>query len=252
MGLAQLIDSLDLVRYEKEMMIYLSEVDSATAKDIYRNTKIPQGRIYSILNGLKDKGFVTTVPTSPKRYKIDDIKQSLRNYIDRKKISLDKKLQEAKNLEVKPKLFLSGKNIPSVYTFTGRDEHLKALISLRTKAKQELVQIAPLFIGSFASNLSLYKALQRGVSVKVITYKVTSKNKKNIQECLRLGAEIRQLKYSDLLSFLVKDNDEFLLGVENYRNQEERLYLYSKNKALLITLKETFERLWKKAKPIKL
>jgi hypothetical protein len=53
-----------------------------------------------------------------------------------------------------------------------------------------------------------------------------------------------------LLSFLVKDDSEFILGVDDFRNQEERLNLISKNKNLISVLENYFENMWEKAAKI--
>jgi sugar-specific transcriptional regulator TrmB len=250
MQLAQFVDGLDLNSYEKEIILFLASVDNADANIIYKKTKVPKGRIYSVLNSLIDKKFVNVIPTSPKKYKIDDIKESIKNYLEEKKNDLGRKIKESDDIEVKPKLFTLEKNAPSVYTFTGREEHLNALISLRNRAKKRLIQVAPIFIGTFASNIAMYKALNQGIKVKVITKKITKENKKNIKECLKLGAEVRFLDSPDLVYFLVKDTDEFILGLEDYRNKEERLSLISRNKGLLVVLEQYFDNLWKKSRKI--
>lgn len=250
MQLAQFVDGLDLNSYEKEIVLFLASVDNADANTIYKKTKVPKGRIYSVLNSLIDKQFVNVIPTSPKKYKIDDIKVSIKNYLETKKSDLGLKIKESEKIEVKPKLFTLEKNAPSVYTFTRREEHLNALISLRNRAKKRLIQVAPIFIGTFASNLAMYKALNKGIKVKVITKKITKENKKNIKECLKLGAEVKLLDDPNLVYFLLKDTDEFILGLEDYRNREERLSLISRNKGLLLVLEEYFENLWKKSRKI--
>lgn len=250
MKLTQFLDSLKLTIYEKEIINYLASVDAADAKIIYKNIRVPQGRIYSVLNELNHKGIINIIPTSPKKYQIKDIKISLKNYINKSKYDLDEKISLVENLEIKPKIFNLEKNDPSVNIFTGVDEHLNAIITLRDSAKEELLQIAPLFRGTFASNLSLQNSLKRGIVVKIIVSKITNENKKNIIDCIKLGAEVRQLNSFDLLSTLIKDSSEFLLGVENYKNKEERINLFSKNQALLLTLRQTFFNLWKNAKLI--
>ena len=250
MHLTQFIDELDLNSYEKDIVFFLASVDNADANTIYKKTKVPKGRIYSVLNSLVDKGFANVIPTSPKKYKIDDVKESIKNYLEARKTDLSKKINEVKNIEIKPKTFDLEKNAPSVYTFTGREEHLNALISLRNRAKKRLIQVAPIFIGTFASNMSIYKALNKGIKVRVITKKITKENKKNIRECLKLGAEVRVLDSQDLVYFLVKDSDEFILGLEDYRNREERLSLISRNSGLLLVLQQYFEELWKKSRKI--
>ena len=58
MQLAQFLDQMDFNRYEKEVILFLAGVDHAEAQKIYKGTKIPKGRIYSILESLKEKNIL--------------------------------------------------------------------------------------------------------------------------------------------------------------------------------------------------
>ena len=87
--------------------------------------------------------------------------------------------------------------------------------------------------------------------MRIITRKITLENKQNIYECLRLGGKVRLLNAPDLVSFMVQDAHEFILGVEDYKKREERLNLISSNKGLLSVFEQYFERLWKQAKNVK-
>ena len=84
MQLTQFIDELDFNRYEKEVIVFLVSVNNAGADVIYKNTRIPKGRIYSVLNSLIEKGIVKLIPTSPKKYLIENVKESLENYLKKK------------------------------------------------------------------------------------------------------------------------------------------------------------------------
>ena len=251
MNVQEFINNLDFNRYEREVLLFLVGIDTADAHAIYKQTTVPKGRLYSVLNHLKEKGFIQIIPTKPKRYKIENIKESLRHYLEQKKSLLHEKIESVEKLQLQPKLFLEEKNKPNLSFFNGRQEHLDTLLTLRNRAKTRLLQVAPLSVGTFSSNLSLYKALDRGVKVKIIVKTVTSENKKNIRECLHRGAEVRSLDSAELIYFLIKDDDEFILGLENYHNKEERMGVTGKNKSLVMMLERYFEQLWNKAKKIK-
>lgn len=251
MKLSQLLDTLPFVRYEKEALLYLATVDAATAKDIYKNSSIPQGRIYGILQELRQKGLVMVIPTSPQQYQIKDVKLALQNFIRQEEAKLIEKSKQVDSLQTEPRLFTAMK-APSVAFLSGREEHLHAIITMRSTAKKELLQVAPLFVGTFASNRSLSEALSRGIGCKIIIKEVHAKNKKVVDKSIRAGAEIRVLNSSDLLSMLIKDSEELLLGVQNYHQQEERVTLYTKNKALISALEDAFWKLWKIAKSVKI
>ncbi|MGV8168726.1 MAG: TrmB family transcriptional regulator, partial [Candidatus Nanoarchaeia archaeon] len=236
MELSVFLDRLKLNRYEKDIILFLSGIDHAGAGEIYKNTKVPKGRIYSVLNDLVQKGFVNVIPTSPKKYRIEDTKASLKKYLEAQIANANKQIHEIDAIDSFSKKFNLDKHAPSVYYFTGREEHLNALLSLRNRAKNRMLQMAPLFIGTYSSNRALYSALERKVKVKIIIKEITKENRNNIRECLKLGAEIRIHKSEKLISCLIKDRDEFILGMDDYRNKEERLSILSRNEGLIDVL----------------
>lgn len=252
MELIQYLDRLKLTLYEKEVILYLSSVDFADAKTIYKEAKIPQGRIYSVLDELQKKGFVIAIPGKPKRYQIKAVKESLKFYLQKRKAELDEKIEKINSIELKPKSYHISENKPSINMYKGKDEHFNAIIKIRDSAKKEILQTASTFKGTFATNLSLKKALQKGVKIKIIILNITEKSKKNIRTCLEHGGEIRKNNTIKGLSIMIKDSIELLLGVAYYKKDPERIMISSQNPALINTLKQTFENLWKESTPITL
>ena len=251
MELKEYLNDLKLNSYEKEIIFYLASVDSAGAKSIYKNTKVPKGRIYSVLQELSKAGFVAVIPTSPKKYQIKDIKESLRNYLDDKQTQLKDKAQQVDNIQISPKVYIQDTKEPSVQFFTGRDEHIGAVVALRNKAEKELLQMAPRFQGNFASKLSLQKVLQRGVKVKVIVSGVTELNKKSIQNCLKYGGEVKVYEADSWFAMMIKDSEELLISLQNREKNEERLTTITQSEPLILAMRNLFLQFWKKAKPIK-
>ena len=84
MNLALFLDGLSLTSYEKSAILCLAGVESADAQTVHTQSKIPQGRVYSVLNELREKGIVTVIPTSPKQYKIGSVKGALKNYLEQR------------------------------------------------------------------------------------------------------------------------------------------------------------------------
>lgn len=248
MQLFEFIDKLKLTSYEREIIIYLARIQVAGAKEIYENTAVPKGRIYQVLSELQHKGFITIIPTTPKKYSIKDIKTVLKSYIDTKKTELEEQEQEIDALEFEP-IYKESQNEPSVNIMTGREEHLNGIAFIRNGAQEELLQVAPSFIGSMKSKITLKRALNRGVNVQVITLKHNEKNHEMIKTCIENGGEVRELKQA-IISMLIRDSKDFLLGVQDKERKEERMTIYSKNKGLLKILKESFQKMWEEAKPV--
>ena len=250
MDLKEFVETLSLTRYEKDALVFLGQVSSASAHEVYKATLIPKGRVYSVLGSLIDQGLAQVSPSKPKRHLVHDIKSRLRDYFAKMEADLQTKGSFIDSLSIQKTFTLESP--PSVRILSGRDEHLQGLIELYRSAKKEIIQCAPLFVGSARSNRELVSAIKRGVRVKVITFGVTKQNSVILQEVIRAGASARTLVSPDLLSVCIVDRKEFLIGVQDYHSNEERLNLQSTNRAVLETLHNSFDKLWNRAKSINL
>ncbi|MEK6963089.1 MAG: helix-turn-helix domain-containing protein [Nanoarchaeota archaeon] len=250
MLLAELLEGLKFNRYERAAILYLARVNQANAQSICKGSRIPQGRVYSVLDELRTQGIVTLFPTSPKQYKIDNLKEALSNYIWRKQADLSCQEEQIRSVQLDLKKDEKTINPASIALYKGRAEHLAAVAALNRRAKKQILQVAPRFVGNSETRFTDLQALHRGVQLKIIIYKVTVENKTRLKECLALGAQIRSLNDARIFSLTIQDDQELLLGVQDTKLKEERMILYTRNPALLKNLKSTFYALWKQAKPV--
>lgn len=249
MDLELFLNHLSLDKYSKAALVFLSSIDSASATSIVKNAQIPQGRVYSVLNSLKQKGLVSLIPEKPKKYTANNIKKRLENYLVEQQSFLEEKKSLVSSISLNPAIITENKR--SLVFYSGRTEHMRARALLRDAAKKEIIMMAPLFVGSFSTNLSKIRALERGVKMRVLVYKVTPENNSIINECLKRGAKVRATGKPEMVSMLIKDGEELLLGVHNYKNNEERATVQSQSKDLINALMVYFEKEWVNAKPIK-
>src|SRR3989338_6745039 len=226
----RVLEKMGLNSYEREAVEYLAGVEYSDARDIYKATQIPSGRIYSVLNSLVSKGIVKMLPSKPKRYMIDDTKASLKQYIQKMEQNLDSLKNEADRIGDMPKRFSLEKS-SSVRILTGKDQHFEAVMSFRMTAKKEILQMAPLFVGRFSTHLALQRALKRRIEARIIVRDLTKENNKNIKQATKEGADIRINK--EVFSMMIKDREEAIIGVEDKSGKEERTVLYTRNKNLI-------------------
>jgi len=64
----RLFDRLDLTEYERTALRELLALGRTTAPDLAEAAGIPKARVYGVLDGLVDRGFVELIPERPKRY----------------------------------------------------------------------------------------------------------------------------------------------------------------------------------------
>ena len=75
---------------------------------------------------------------------------------------------------------------------------------------------------------------------------------KRVKEAMYRGCKFRVLNEPGwLISLIISESTDFVLGVNDHYLTEERIMLYSKHKVVLNILKSTFQTLWDKAKPVK-
>lgn len=64
----ELLEPLDLTEYERTALEELLVLGRTTAPDLAEATGIPKNRVYGVLDGLADRGFVKMIPGRPKKY----------------------------------------------------------------------------------------------------------------------------------------------------------------------------------------
>lgn len=243
MNLALFLQQMDLTEYERSVIETLSASHALDATSIVKVSGVPQGRVYDVINSLVEKGIVSVVPGRPKRFQIEDIKKSLKDYLESQRENLAEKVSGLKELTLPAKSF-SLKKPNSVQIYSGREEHLWAIRSMYEKARKEIMQIAPLFVGSFQTRLARSRATKKGVSVKVIVRSVSESNRISIEQAIADGCEIKVLDRKDLLSIVISD-DELIMGVQDHTSNEERLFIHTQNPALVEAMKQVFDNQWK-------
>ncbi len=88
------LELLGLNKYEALAFESLSRLGKAGASDISRESHVPYGRIYDILESLISKGLIRLIPEKAKRYTIADT-ETLKGLIRTKKAQLDELEGEA-------------------------------------------------------------------------------------------------------------------------------------------------------------
>jgi hypothetical protein len=69
METGDLLAPLDLSEYEERALTELLALGRTTAPNLSEATGIPKARIYGVLDGLADRGFVEVIPGHPKEFK---------------------------------------------------------------------------------------------------------------------------------------------------------------------------------------
>lgn len=91
---SDMLRSLGLSTYEAEAYLTLLSLGTAEAHIISSRADIPTGRIYDVLNSLKEMNLVDVQDSRPRRYKAVDPRVAVKRILSRKKRELDEKYEQ--------------------------------------------------------------------------------------------------------------------------------------------------------------
>lgn len=182
--LKDLLNDANLSTYEINAYITLiksSQFNPPTARQISKDSGVPNGRIYEVLNDLNIKGLVEIIEARPKKYRAHSFNKALNNLINYNSTENKRKIEylqdRAKILEselYESEIFL--RKEPSK-VFWSTISGTKAILSLYAKyinaaedeiILNEFINNSTLKIIPYASLVynPIKKAIKRGVNVK--------------------------------------------------------------------------------------
>ena len=250
-GIKRKIDLSLLLRLVKlsfskqEAEIYLTLVTEGVlpAKDIASRMNILPHAVYRIIKKLEKKKLVAIITSSPLTFYVLPPELALSSYVKERSLQLEK---EAKEIN----MMLSSKKIQSPSTkidvIAGKQEFFSASETLIKEAKQEVLIIS---IGEPSSSdliLANRRAIERGVTVRMIAHKYDKDNQEFLSNLKKNGLEIRH--YPDWGFHLqVVDTKKSLLAVNNPQNPGERITVKINSAGLSKALRDYFYSVWEKA-----
>jgi len=84
MDIENSLSELELTQYEIKAYMVLLKYDCTNANTIYKEAKIPFGKVYDVLKSLSNKGFVEILNTRPKKFKAIRPEKALKDYSKKK------------------------------------------------------------------------------------------------------------------------------------------------------------------------
>jgi sugar-specific transcriptional regulator TrmB len=179
----EFLNNVDLSNYEISTYLTLLKANDLTAREISERSNVPTGRIYEVLESLKEKGMIEIQDSRPKLYRAFAFNQASNNVITHIKENHQKQfsflIQQAKELE--SKIYTSGLSIKknSSKIFWSTEYGAQSILSLYVK-KLNILEKSLLMTGFLNENTikvlpygkDLYQgilnALERGIQVKYL------------------------------------------------------------------------------------
>lgn len=268
----KLLKEIGLSNYETAVYLKLVELGKSEASTLHREAKVPFGRIYEELNSLISKGLVEVQNTRPKRYMPKKPKIAFNNLLKRKKEDMEGQFQKtvemvsqieegiSKHMPTEPKekafwtVAVGREEIAEMmkYNFDEAEKELCIITRGRVEDRKKHWQLIPEMLNS------LINAIKRGVRLKVLVSKdftIPEGDGYIDKEKLRIllnKVEVRVIR--DVRSYFeICDNSKVMIKIDNPANLTEilaviRIY----DIKLARELRNKFDELWIKAKPLKL
>jgi sugar-specific transcriptional regulator TrmB len=266
-----LLRDMGLNKYEASAYLTLLEEGISEANVVSKKSNIPMGKVYEVLESLKNHGLVDIQESRPKKYRPVEPKLALNNYYYKREKDIENELDRLKETISKAEEKLSQYNYPDYHentfwsTIMGDDDHLSFIKQVSEEVENEicivhqesLKSLEPSEFTDFFSPIfdNMVPLINRGVQVNIITpnsYFLTLLKQKYNSVSDEVQGRIDRFLNVKILEtrngFTLIDNYMIILNVDNPLNPNRTLGLikiYDTN--FSHKLKTKFRKLWNRA-----
>lgn len=274
MDIEKLLWDFGLTKYEAAAYLNIYKGGGVEASAIYKEAKIPIGKIYETLGTLESKGLIEVQNTRPKRYKAKKPKFAFNHLFNEKKKHMEMDLQRTRVVltqigEELDKINVKHRNEKLFWTTAVDDEVGKLIISNFEDSEKDICTLLYHKIeqnhkdqleGHIPSIISeVIKATKRGVKVRGLLSKefadsqVNIFKKFNVREETVKNINIRTVDNPIPAYFTIIDSEKVILQVDDPIDQNKIMTMTKIwDVKLADKLKKKFDEMWEEAKPFKL
>jgi len=258
---------LDLTPYEARAYVSLMIHGPMSPSELAQKTGIPRPRAYDVLRSLMEKGLIIEQSGKPPIYGAVEPEQGLKNLLSNIEIEVSRQLEEKRKAaqtlaKLLSQMYEKSKRLKmerSKVWYTQRDTAFISIYSeaIRNCEKEFLAASTDLHPPEKEILEAVKFSLKNGKSIRVvrqITELWTNEELERYEEVIKAGSQVRYLNVKEIpLRFAVFDEKDVILVFpsepEPTKTQTiEALWL--RIPPLAKILREYFEELWKKGKPI--
>lgn len=243
---SHILVKLGLTAHESECYTLLLRGGALSAKEIAEKTDIVVNAMYRTLNALEQKGFVTSLPTHPRKFQALPPSIAVEAFSTKQ----EKRLKELKMQSIQSLTQEKAKAIQTrIAILTGRTAMFNKFSEMAADAKEEILVIS---IGESVPDevkLAHRDAKDRKVSQKLLFHRSDENNREILRSWVKMGIEVRH--YPDWgFHLMVFDGKRSILVTNNPEETEERTGMIIHSEGLSKTLRDYFYSIWEKAIPI--
>jgi sugar-specific transcriptional regulator TrmB len=247
MELRSYFKELGLSEYETKAYSSLVELKRAKAGNISASSKVPQSKIYGVLDSLADKGLVTILPSKPKLFQAITPKIAIDNLIKNKKDNLTVLENNKSNIlnTLTAKLPIKQDNF-QVNTFFGRNTYAQIGKYLLRNTKNECLILVERF-DSRAVDSAL--AINKFGKIKLMIRELNSQNASIIKKMLDSKIPVRLCTISGF-RLLISDDNVSGICVSSPKNPSSYTTMIFNGKEFNKSMKNFYKAIWERSKKI--
>jgi len=254
----ELLTGLGLTSRQSKIYLAIARLEMATAKTISRLSGVRRENVYRIIPQLQDVGLIEKIIDTPVRFRAIEVRDAVLILLDQRIKQTDKLQKEAKiviknfkktcahngiNDEEKTEFILIPKKMALVHRKIQSINNAEKSVDIITTLKR-LSQAGPNYF------IPANKALERGVTIRVITEKPEKKlelpiNGKSTQKIKEQYYKIFRYSKQPIRNvIIIIDRKEVYIFTTPHLRLEESPALWSNNLSLIDITQNYFEKLW--------
>ena len=255
----RLLQEIGLNAYEAAAYLSLLKLGVSEASAVYRDSEVPYGKIYSVLESLTGKGFVEVQASRPKKFRAVDPELAMDTIFERKKAEIEREMAVLKGSIEEAKQALKAvptqKRKDEIFWTTAitESEIKKFAVSIYGEVKKSVCIIPPVFGIPIVFHLlpEITKAIDRGVRIRLMVSprfgaltSMLSNQEGETLEKLQRGLDIRLVQNFNSC-FGIADDSVVVLFQPHPADRDRVLSVVKiRDSGLAKNLNEEFELLW--------
>jgi len=234
--------------YESKALASFVKLKSATPKQIYQDSLVPQNKLYQIIKNFEKMGIVAIIPGEGKHYKLINFKTFINHKIKEKEENLKQLKQSSRDLE-------SVKEKEEQFIFSlikGQQAIMNKIAEHNPNVKHEILGVQRNWKVWGEGLRVMQNAIKKGVKVKVIGM-INSETEKRAKEWKTVGCKVKAYnnKFGEYpLRFTIFDNKEarITIGKPEIPSPEDYITMWTTSRPLIAILRKQFLDMWKESK----
>jgi sugar-specific transcriptional regulator TrmB len=249
MKLLHLLKKLGFTEYESKIFLSLVKLGEASVKDLVIDSNIPRSKIYEVLENLRLKNAIVTIPVTPKKFKVLDI-ESINNEIT----EMGEAFKELKSFAMSSKV----KEIGDFFWIIKSQKAIQEKLILNDKkVKREIIGTNKFSMKLYNNIKSLKETINRGVEVKMIS--TFDKNKIEIyKKNLEVGVQIRiynEQIYGPLFPRITAFDGKtarMTVGEPEIKDGKDYITLWTESRVFSQMFRNYLQSMWENSIPIEI